>query len=118
MISVSSLGDRLRELLALEPGWYNGEGDSYSEESLVFAQSLVDRLEPKPRIYPNPEKTNCLSFEWSFPNHEAGLDLDLDSRVGSLIVADLRTRDFRSFDLSLTNPEDIDRVNDILRSSS
>ncbi len=112
------MNTRLSEILTLEPGWYNGEGESYSKEALVFAQSILDRLELEPRIYPDPEGSK-LSFEWSFTNHEVGLSLDLDSKVGDLVVVDFRTREFKSIELSdLNSPEDIARVNEILRSSS
>ena len=73
------IDDRLDELRAMESGWLDGEGqpidpDAAKELGRMFAISYDDDLDP-PRLYPTVEGN--VRAEWSSPDWEVSLDIDL-----------------------------------------
>lgn len=53
---------RLDELAGLEPGWFEGEGQPMSPESLAAARVFLDTVGGHPGIFPHPE--GFIRFEW------------------------------------------------------
>jgi hypothetical protein len=79
--------DRIEELLALKPGWLDGEGQAPSAPVLLAAGRLVDSIPCPPgtvRIYPTPE--GGVELEWDDANLNHAITIGPDRRLHLLTI--------------------------------
>jgi len=83
-------------LLALKDGWLNGEGLAFEPDGLTRLLNFISRLLKKvprlpcPRLHPSPE--GSVLAEWSFPNAEVSVELDLNDGSMLLIGTHIKTQ--------------------------
>lgn len=73
--------NRLQEIAALKDGWLDGDGRAFCPQGLAWLgqawQAQASDLR-QPWMYPTPE--GALSLEWSLPQEDLVLTLNLQSR--------------------------------------
>lgn len=100
-----SLPDRLVELLALENGWLDGEGEAYEPAQIKWLADSwtthADGVIPTPYTYPHIE--GGIQMEWPLDNAEVVVRIDLSERSAEFYNMDyIRSElvDERQFSLS------------------
>lgn len=98
---------RLAALGALPQGWLDGDGVALDERKLGdladLLASVVDEGVPLPYLYPLPE--GAVLAEWSFPDAEVSVELDLSDDAMLLVGTHVRSRAAREERMSWRQPE-------------
>lgn len=76
--------ERIAELRALKPGWYEGEGDVPTAEGWDWLEDALAKQFPgemrQPFIFPTIDGNVLL--EWSSPKHDVELEIDTAKKRG------------------------------------
>ena len=91
-----TVSDRFEELKEVEDGWFDGEGialdpDGLDWLGLQMATHYVPTDTPLPHLFPHVR--GSVSAEWSFPQIECGLEIDLKAHKGSWFDVDIETEE-------------------------
>jgi hypothetical protein len=91
---VERLEHRMKELEALKPGWYDGEGEAPSKEALDWLQGiLLEMMEqhslPYPTLFPMPE--GGIEADWRIRPWYVTAEFDLMTRSAYLHAAQVES---------------------------
>ncbi len=105
------VGFRLEEIGLLNKGWYDGEGVGFNTSELnrfhvLFENHFATDL-PLPNIFPTPE--GQIQLEWSIGDHEASIEVNLQSLEGEFDILDCDSDESEEAHLNL-NSEDAWKV--------
>jgi hypothetical protein len=108
---------RLAHLAKLSDGWLNGEGHSLSADGLNLFSRLFDKhfdpSLPVVHVYPTPEgriQAESDAGDWS-----VSLDIDLPTPAAFFEALEVNSEEVREKKLKLTDKEDWDALNKLLR---
>ena len=114
---ILDIDKRLKSLKALKDGWATdvqpagSSGKAYGKAPLregldwlaaQFTQHYSDTL-PRPYIYPTPE--GGVQAEWPIGEHEATLEIDLQTHTGEWQCVDFKTKSSVEHTLGLDAPD-------------
>jgi hypothetical protein len=107
--SVKDVETRLQELGALEPGWFDGDGESLPSAGIRWLRTLLLAVisqgdVPVPRIFPTPE--GGIQVEWSIGDWEVAADFNLVTKAVAVHATNMRSREHRSDAFALS--EDVE----------
>ena len=108
---------RIDELRTFSEGWLDGEGVALDPVGLDWLESTTlhyydASTMPLPRIYPMPD--GLLSFEWSFPEHMASLEVDLANNQGDWLAVNKATKADSAETIDLSGSEGWSQLGQLL----
>lgn len=110
--------ERLEELKDMQDGWLDGDGLAPDVDGLERLKGLFKKhytFVRHPYIYPHNEDDADLSIEWSFPDFEVGMDLDLKTMKGDVLRCSMVNSAYWVYNLNLNRPEEWARLCSILK---
>lgn len=102
-----SASRQISDLCHLCDGWRNGEGVAFAVDYLAWLSESFSRMYPADAPVPviSPTTYGIVSIEWSFPNGEASLEIDPETRDGNLLWSSSYDHESSETILDMTNPE-------------
>lgn len=102
-VELSRLRARFAELMAMQAGWFDGDGVAVDRAVLGRAQLLLDQLVkrdvPRPRVFPTLE--GGVQLEWSHGQYETSVTVQPAEAPVSAMTVNVRTGETREWQLDI-----------------
>ena len=115
---MENLDKQFNSFTKYKQGWMNGEGLAFSANELLWLNEKFDANYGKdllpPAVFPTLE--GGVQFEWTKPNHDVSLKVNLNDRTGYLHYSTI-TREVVEFNYNLDQSSEWELLNVFLSSN-